>query len=39
MTEVLEITTVRLAPGRTAADFVVANTDINDYLKRQPGFR
>ncbi|MFJ3403825.1 hypothetical protein [Promicromonospora sp. NPDC090134] len=39
MTEVLEITTLRPAPGLTATDFVAANTDIDDYLKRQPGFR
>ena len=38
MTEVLEITTLRPAPGLTAADFIAANADINDYLKRQPGF-
>jgi hypothetical protein len=38
MTEVLEITTLRPAPGLTAADFVAANADINEYLKRQPGF-
>ena len=38
MTEVLEITTLRPAPGLTAADFVTANADIDAYLKRQPGF-
>ncbi|WP_329455176.1 hypothetical protein [Streptomyces sp. NBC_01497] len=38
MAETLEITTLRPAPGRTAQDFVEANTDINAYLKRQPGF-
>lgn len=38
MSEVLEITTLRPAPGLTAADFVAANTDINEYLERQPGF-
>jgi hypothetical protein len=36
--EVLEITTFSLAPNVTAADFLAANTDINAYLKRQPGF-
>ena len=25
--------------GRTGAEFVTANDDINAYLKRQPGFR
>jgi hypothetical protein len=39
MTETLEITTLRPAPGLTAADFVAANADIDDYLRRQPGFR
>ncbi|MFE1023743.1 hypothetical protein ACFW5I_04145 [Streptomyces sp. NPDC058818] len=38
MTETLEITTLRPAPGRTAGDFVKANADIDAYLKRQPGF-
>lgn len=38
MTEVLEITTFSLAPNVTAADFLAANTDINAYLRRQPGF-
>jgi hypothetical protein len=39
MTEVLEITTLRPAPGLSAVDFVAANADIDDYLRRQPGFR
>lgn len=39
MTEALEITTFKLAAGRTGADFVGANEDINAYLRRQPGFR
>jgi heme-degrading monooxygenase HmoA len=38
MAEVLEVTTFKLA-GRSGAEFVTANADINDYLKRQPGFR
>jgi hypothetical protein len=38
MTEILEVTTLRLAPGLTPEDFVAANADINEYLKRQPGF-
>jgi hypothetical protein len=39
MSEVLEITTLKLAQGLSAADFIDANTDINAYLRRQPGFR
>lgn len=38
MTETLEVTVLRPAPGLTAADFVAANDDIDDYLRRQPGF-
>jgi hypothetical protein len=36
--EALEVTTLRPAPGLTSADFVAANDDINEYLRRQPGF-
>jgi hypothetical protein len=39
MPEILEVTTLRPAPGLSAEDFVAANTDINEYLKRQPGFQ
>jgi len=39
MSETLEITTLRPAPGLGAADFVTANADVDEYLKRQPGFR
>jgi hypothetical protein len=39
MSEALEITTFRLVSGLTSADFISANQDINDYLRRQPGFR
>jgi hypothetical protein len=39
VTEILEVTVLRPAAGRTAADFVAANDDIDDYLRRQPGFR
>jgi hypothetical protein len=39
MSEALEVTTCRLLPGRTGADFVEANKDIDAYLRRQPGFR
>lgn len=38
MTEALEVTILRPAPGMTAVDFVAANADIDDYLRRQPGF-
>jgi hypothetical protein len=37
MSEALEITTLRLVSGLTGADFVNANNDINEYLRRQPG--
>ncbi|BCS32661.1 hypothetical protein TBR22_A18750 [Luteitalea sp. TBR-22] len=39
MPEALEITTFRLRDGLTGADFIAANADIDDYLRRQPGFR
>lgn len=39
MPQILEITTLRPAPGLTAADFVAANADIDEYLQRQPGFQ
>ena len=38
MPEILEITTLRPAPGLTPEDFVAANADIDAYLQRQPGF-
>jgi hypothetical protein len=38
MTEAIEITTFRLA-GCTCRQFIAANADIDDWLKRQPGFR
>ncbi|MGA1813810.1 hypothetical protein VH571_15615 [Frondihabitans sp. 4ASC-45] len=38
MTETLEVTTLRLSTGLSTADFVAANADIDEYLKRQPGF-
>jgi hypothetical protein len=37
--EILEITTLRPAPGLTPEDFVAANADINDYLRGRPGFQ
>ena len=39
MPEAIEITTFKLVAGRTTADFVAANVDINEWLKRQPGFK
>ncbi|MFC4036250.1 hypothetical protein ACFO3J_33115 [Streptomyces polygonati] len=39
MAEILEVTTLRPAPGLAPEDFVAANADINAYLKRQPGFQ
>ncbi|MCS7475796.1 hypothetical protein ACFFQW_24660 [Umezawaea endophytica] len=39
MSEALEITTFAPAGDHTGADFVAANADIDDYLRRQPGFR
>ena len=39
MAQVLEITTLRPAPGLAPEDFVTANADIDEYLRRQPGFR
>lgn len=38
MDEILEMTSLRPAPGLTTADFVAANADIDRYLRRQPGF-
>ena len=38
MREVLEVTSFKLA-GFSGAQFVAANDEVNDYLRRQPGFR
>ena len=38
MTDTIEVTTLRPAPGLTAADFVAATAAINDYLRHRPGF-
>jgi hypothetical protein len=38
MNEILEVTTLRPAAGLTAAEFITANADIDEYLARQPGF-
>lgn len=37
-TEALEITTFALVGQHTVADFVAANADIDEWLRRQPGF-
>ncbi|MGN9789408.1 hypothetical protein ACTMTF_49065 [Nonomuraea sp. ZG12] len=38
MAEALEVTVLRPAAGLTADDFVAANADIDEYVRRQPGF-
>jgi hypothetical protein len=38
MSEALEITTFQLTPGVSMSDFIEANSDVDDWLKRQPGF-
>jgi hypothetical protein len=38
MTEAIEVTTFRLN-GQSCTEFVAANSDIDAWLKRQPGFR
>lgn len=36
--EAVEITTFRLSPGLTIADFIAANLDVDAWLLQQPGF-
>jgi len=38
MAEAMEITTFHLSRGVTMKDFIAANTDVDEWLKRQPGF-
>jgi len=38
MTEAIEITTFKLS-NCTCEDFIDANVEVDDWLKRQPGFR
>jgi hypothetical protein len=38
MTEAIEVTTFRLS-GHSCQEFVAANAEIDDWLKRQPGFQ
>ena len=37
--EAIEITSFRLVKGYSGEDFVVANVEVDRWLKRQPGFR
>lgn len=38
MNEAMEITTFQLAKGITIKDFIAANADVDEWLKKQPGF-
>ncbi|MTW12529.1 hypothetical protein GM658_18125 [Pseudoduganella eburnea] len=38
MNEAMEITTFQLAKGITMKGFIAANTDVDEWLKKQPGF-
>jgi hypothetical protein len=35
----LEMTTFKLEKGKTYQDFIAANTDVDNWLKKQPGFK
>jgi hypothetical protein len=35
----LEMTTFKLEKGKTYKDFIEANTDVDAWLKKQPGFQ
>jgi hypothetical protein len=37
--EAIEITTFKLVKGCSGDDFIAANDDIDEWLRRQPGFR
>lgn len=39
MSDAIELVRFRLAPGKTAADWLKVNEKINDWMKAQPGFR
>jgi hypothetical protein len=39
MIEAIEITTFKLVRGLSPEEFVAANADIDEWLKRQPGFQ
>lgn len=36
--QALEVTTFKLSPGLTVADFILANIDVDAWLLKQPGF-
>jgi hypothetical protein len=36
--QAIEVTTFKLRPGLTMADFVTANADVDAWLLKQPGF-
>lgn len=36
--QALEVTTFKLRSGLTVADFITANTDVDAWLLKQPGF-
>ncbi|MCC0807643.1 hypothetical protein FPV16_15625 [Methylobacterium sp. W2] len=38
MSQAIEITTFRLASGLTINEFITANSDIDPWLRKQPGF-
>ncbi|MGO1070708.1 hypothetical protein [Lysobacter sp. CA199] len=38
MNQAIEITTFKLTKGRSAADFIAANAQVDPWLQRQPGF-
>lgn len=36
--EAIEVTTFKLSRGLSVADFIAANTDVDAWLLKQPGF-
>ena len=38
MAEAIEVTTFKLRRGKSCAEFVAANADIDEWLRRQRGF-
>jgi hypothetical protein len=36
--QAIEVTTFKLQPGLTGADFVLTNSDVDAWLLKQPGF-
>jgi len=39
MSDTIELVRFRLKNDKTAADWLMANEKINDWIKKQPGFR